>query len=236
MRKGPLVVTLSLSLMVGVALAPTVASAAGGHRGGIGGGTVSGGRPSGTHHHGFKGHHGHHHGFKGHHGSAHGFKGHHGFRPFFPWGVVTTWVPPFYYGSTAPSYYPPPAYYAPNYTPPAVYGPPAGASISVAPAPPTPGVVYYPNGRYEIRGDGITMPYTWVWIPNPPPPPSEPPATAPGSPGGPPGEQPTSGNGPPERHRQLYRWTDEQGVTHWTNRPDAVPTKDRTQAKHAPPS
>jgi hypothetical protein len=39
-------------------------------------------------------------------------------------------------------------------------------------------VVTYPEGRYELRGDGtVESPYYWVWIPtgatppNPPPPP-----------------------------------------------------------------
>ena len=42
-----------------------------------------------------------------------------------------------------------------------------------------PTVIQYPNGRYELHGDGIYAPYQWVWIPNvvplppaPPPPPS----------------------------------------------------------------
>jgi hypothetical protein len=26
-------------------------------------------------------------------------------------------------------------------------------------------VVQYPNGRYELRGDGIYVPYEWVWVP-----------------------------------------------------------------------
>ena len=33
-------------------------------------------------------------------------------------------------------------------------------------APPTPSVIHYPHGRYELRG------YDWVWIPNPPAPPA----------------------------------------------------------------
>ncbi|MFQ5792614.1 MAG: hypothetical protein ACE5JI_19250 [Acidobacteriota bacterium] len=37
--------------------------------------------------------------------------------------------------------------------------------------PPQPSVIYYPHGRYELRGDGVTTAYQWVWIPNPPPPP-----------------------------------------------------------------
>jgi Domain of unknown function (DUF4124) len=116
--------------------------------------------------------------------------------------------------------YPDYGYSAPgssDYAPPPVYGSPAGGSVSVAPAPPTPSVVQFPNGRYELRGDGISTPYTWVWISNPPQaPPAAPPA--------PPGEQ------------QFYRWTDEQGVVHLTNEPDAVPAKYRTQAKQTPPS
>jgi hypothetical protein len=263
MKKSPLVFAVSLSLIVGLALAPTAAFAGRGHGGRGGGGMISGGRSSGFQHngfhHGFKGHHGFHHGFKGHHGFNHGFKGHnafnhgfkghrgfnhgfkghhgfhhgfkgrHGFRPFFPWGVVTVWAPPLYYGyGYGAPYYPPPAYYAPDYAPPPVYGPPAGGSVS--PVPPTSSVVQFPNGRYELRGDGITTPYTWVWIPNPPPaPPAAPPA--------PPEEQPTSANGSPARHiQQFYRWTDEQGVLHLTNQPDAVPTKYRTQANQTPPS
>jgi hypothetical protein len=31
-------------------------------------------------------------------------------------------------------------------------------------------VVQYAHGRYELRGDGLNVPYAWVWIPNAPPP------------------------------------------------------------------
>ena len=38
-------------------------------------------------------------------------------------------------------------------------------------------VVTYPEGRYELRGDGSTTnPYVWVWIPSGAVPPSPPPA------------------------------------------------------------
>jgi hypothetical protein len=236
--------------MVGIALAPTVALAGGGHGGRGGGGIASGGRQSGSPHQGFRGHHGFSQGFRGHHGFNQGFKGHgfnqgfkgghrfHGFKgpgfwPFFPWGAaVTVWAPPLYYGYAAPAYYPPPpVYYAPAYSPPAVYGPPASGNISVAPSR---GVVQYPNGRYELSGDGITTPYSWLWIPNPPPPPPPPPAAPPAPPGASPGEQPTSSNGSPAHHNRLYRWSDEQGVVHWTNRLEAVPTKYRMQPSHPP--
>ena len=38
-----------------------------------------------------------------------------------------------------------------------------------------PTVINYPHGRYELRGDGVSTAYQWVWIPNPPPPPAAPP-------------------------------------------------------------
>ncbi len=89
--------------------------------------------------------------------------------------------------------------------------PPTTGTVAVAPAPPPmPTVIQYPTGRYELRGDGVTTPYVWVWIPNPPsapPPPPTPP--------------------PPARDSQLYRWTDEQGAVHWTDRWDAVPEQYR---------
>src|SRR5258708_6454042 len=69
---------------------------------------------------------------------------------------------------------------APAYDP-AVYGPGVGGTLALAsPAPPTPSVIQYPTGRWELRGDGLTIPYRWVWIPNPP--------TAPPSPTSPSGE------------------------------------------------
>ncbi len=61
---------------------------------------------------------------------------------------------------------------------------------------PTATVVRYPNGRYELRGDGASVPYYWVWVPYqlaaaPPPPPipsgAIPPTTLPAPPPPPPG-------------------------------------------------
>ena len=54
-------------------------------------------------------------------------------------------------------------------------------TVVVAPSA-TNRVVTYPEGRYELRGDGtVGSPYYWVWIPagavsvpNPPPPPRTP--------------------------------------------------------------
>jgi hypothetical protein len=107
-----------------------------------------------------------------------------------------------------------------GYAPPVVYTQPVTTPIPPAPPPPpAPSVIQYENGRYELRGDGMTTPYTWVWIPNPPPPP--PPAPP----------APRVADSPPSRPSQLYRWTDEQGVVHLTDRLDSVPRQYRAQAK-----
>jgi hypothetical protein len=80
--------------------------------------------------------------------------------------------PPAVYSAPAPVVYSQPA---PVYaTRPVTYAsPPAGP-------PPPPRVqreVVYPHGRYELYGDGRSMPYQWVWVANTtPPPPPEPPA------------------------------------------------------------
>ncbi len=158
--------------------------------------------------------------FHSHSFDRHGF-GHH---RFFPGHVVTFGVvvaPPVIVYSSPPVFYAPPAYYAPPavaYSP-AVYSQPP-------PPPPRPRVVEYPTGRYELRGDGVTTPYMWVWIPNPPPPPAAPPP-----PPAPPTEAPTSSDRLPARRTQTYHWTDEQGVVHWTDRFEAIPQRYRQEAK-----
>jgi hypothetical protein len=164
------------------------------------------------------------------------FSGHRRFRsfPFVaispPIGLYAPWPP---FGGYSPLYGPPyygPIYYNPSaaYGSPAPYTAPAVDTVSIVPpSPPMPDVVEYSKGRYELRGDGIATPYTWVWIPNPPPPPS-------------PAAQPAvSGAGATQAERgpgRLYRWTDEQGVVHLTNLWQAVPRQYRSQAKHSQPS
>jgi hypothetical protein len=120
--------------------------------------------------------------------------------------------------------YPPAA--SPSYPPAPSYGsmPPA------PPAPPQPAVVEYSTGRYELRGDGTSMPYTWVWIPNPPaaPPEVEPdpaPQYAPAPRSVPP---PRASADRAPRKSQLYRWVDAQGVVHLTDNPENVPEGQRT--------
>lgn len=78
-----------------------------------------------------------------------------GDRPLVPFGS----------GFPAVVYAPPPAYYdAPTYYDPSGGGPMVGEPASLS----APGVIQYSTGRYELRGDGITTAYVWVWVPNPP--------------------------------------------------------------------
>ena len=161
-------------------------------------------------------------------------------RSFFPFGIVATapgflYASPAYYPSSAydPSpYYDPSSYSAPvGYGPPVSYAPTPSPTVAPAPAPPTPNVVEFSTGRYELRGDGVSTPYTWVWVPNPP---SSPPPAAPTAP--PSGDPRSSSKQTPARVGHLYSWTDAQGVVYWTDRLDAVPEQYRSRAKQTTPS
>lgn len=134
--------------------------------------------------------------------------------PEVPYGA------PAYDGNAAFFYAPAPAYDAP-----VTYGAPVTPGVESMPS-----VIEYPTGRYELRGDGISTPHTWVWIPNPPPaPPIEPPVT-PALPPPPSGRTVSA----PARHSTIYRWTDEQGVVHFTDNSETVPPEYRSQAKQPP--
>ena len=218
MRRAFVVIVL-LELVAILSTTAGVAAEPGAH--GRSGGARSGG------HRGFHSH-GHGHGHSLHHRgpSFHkdGFGRHRSFpRHFRSPGIViasplVVYAPPLL--EAPPPYYRAPVYAPPVHAPLAVY-----SSLAIAqPAPPAPPrVVEYATGRYELRGDGIATPYTWVWIPNPPSappaPPAAPPAAAPDAP-------PTSRETLPARE-QVYQWTDEQGVAHWTNRVDRVPRRYR---------
>ena len=234
LRKGPMVATVIL-VLAGMLAVPAAALAQRNNGGGMGGGRGSGnGRSGASQQWSGRGHGGH--GFKGHHNHF----GHRPFfRPFVPFAFATApavvYAAPYY---APPAYYdPPPAYYPPPPTydspPPTYYRPPRGGGLTVAPMET---VIQHAHGRYELRGDGVSVPYRWVWIPNPPPPPAVPP---------PPAEPPAApssngGNGSNGHHAprqsQLYRWTDAAGVVHWTDRLDAVPEQYRAQAKQPRPS
>jgi hypothetical protein len=114
----------------------------------------------------------------------------------------------------------------PVYAPPPAYAAPPAASV--------PRVVEFPTGRYELRGDGVYSPYAWVWIPNPPaaPPPPPPPSAPPGSPAAAPDPRPRPA---PSRTASLYRWTDERGVTTWTDSLEKVPARYREHARALAP-
>jgi Domain of unknown function (DUF4124) len=134
---------------------------------------------------------------------------------------------PFYYGSTLgdPLLYDTSAYApAPVYAAPPVYVPVVVpvASSALPAAPARPSMIEFPEGRYELRGDGVSAPYTWVWIPNPP---AAPPAYS-SSP-----TAPSFGDRSPVRRSQLYRWVDEQGVMHLTDNAETVPEQFRKEAK-----
>jgi len=116
---------------------------------------------------------------------------------------------------------------APVYTPPPLYAPPVYYAPPPAYPPSMPRVVEFPTGRYELRGDGVTSPYGWVWVPNPPAAPPPPPAPA-----APPAEAPGAGASrrAPAQPAVIYRWTDEDGVTTWTDSLEKVPARFRAEA------
>lgn len=91
--------------------------------------------------------------------------------------------------------------------------------IWVPAPPPPPTVIPYPSGRYELRG-----PSRWEWIPNPAASPPAAPAVAPAS------SRTLEPAGATRSQSGLYRWTDEDGVTHWTQGLQAVPERYRPQA------
>ncbi len=106
-------------------------------------------------------------------------------------------------------------------------GPFAGSPfVATAAVPPIAPLVEYAEGWYQLHGDGVTTPYRWIWIPRPPAPPvsAAPPATA----AAPPANPEPARTGP--RIGDAYQWTDEQGITSWTNRPDRIPPRFRDQA------
>ena len=110
-------------------------------------------------------------------GSHHGF--HHGgfhrgccFGPAFVGGVFVgsvlayPYYPYYYY-----PYYSYPVYPEPAYTP-APAGQPQ-TQLSVAPS--VQREVCFVHGCYHLQGDGVSVPYSWVWVPAAPAPPSGPP-------------------------------------------------------------
>src|SRR5947207_3542148 len=172
--------------------------------------------------HGFRG------GGHGFHGGGRGFHHFHN-RPFGSRLVVVSPFASFAFYSAPPiddsspmaypapppvAYAAPPAYgLSPAYAaPPPAYAPPLSQDVQ-----PIEREAVFPTGRYVLRGDGVNVPYTWVWIPNPP--------TAP------PGGAPSSSMA---GERTVYAWTDANGVTTWTDRLSKVPPEHRANARREP--
>ena len=59
-------------------------------------------------------------------------------------------------------------------------------------AAPTVTVVNYPTGQYQLRGDGVTVPYYWAWAPRRTPATAPPPPAVPAAP-----DMPPAGSPPP---------------------------------------
>lgn len=141
-------------------------------------------------------------------------------------GVIYV-APPLDYGVDATAAAP--IYDVPDqYSSPVLYTQPM-ATAAIAPAPPPPPtVVEYATGRYELRGDGVTVPYTWQWVANVPPPPPPPPAAPPAPVAAPPAEK------KPARQAHLYRWVDDQNVVYWTDNLESIPEEYRARVKQMP--
>jgi hypothetical protein len=113
------------------------------------------------------------------------------------------------------------------YVSPTVNVTPSAAAPAAVAAPAPPSVVEYPTGRYELRGDGVAMPYSWVWIPNPPAAPPVAPA---------PPEEPRAPAATVTAARSpVYRFTDDDGTVVWTNQVERVPGPLREQAQQGRP-
>jgi hypothetical protein len=154
-----------------------------------------------------------------------GVKQHHGFRDhsFTPFVGVPGFV-----GGTSVVVTAPPLTQIVEASPVIYAAPPMAAAVApvALPAPatlPMTTLIDHPNGWYQLRGDGATNPYRWVWIPKPPGEP-EPSATGGDAPAKPAEAQARDNRG------AAYHWTDDRGVTTWTNKLERVPKRFRDQA------
>jgi hypothetical protein len=233
---------IGLALMVGLCLALAAPASAG--RGGMGGGGFGGG--------GFSGVRG---GFQSggfHSGGFHREGGFHGNRcctngVFVSGFAFGSFPAPVYYGYPASSY---PLYLDPIYSySPSIQSLTPQLDISAS----IPREVCFISGCYRLQGDGVNVAFQWIWVPSPPPPPSvipypngryelrgpsrwewvpNPSAGPPPAPTAPPAALRTPEPGAAAVSQSgLYRWTDDNGVTHWTQGVDAVPERYRPKAR-----
>jgi len=172
---------------------------------------------------------------------------------FFTGFAFGSFPAPFYY--PYPDYWYPPYPYMPYpYTP---YVPDVDVSLPVVQASPfrdlsasMPRESCFPSGCYRLHGDGVTVPYQWVWVPAPPPPPAVIPYPTgryelrgpsrwewvPNNASGsssmlPASSKTTDTNSANLSTRGLYHWTDESGVTHWTQGVEGVPERYRPKGR-----
>jgi hypothetical protein len=174
--------------------------------------------------------------------------------------VNSTFFTGFVFGSfPAPYYtYPYPYYWDAPY--PYQYAPQLDVSLPTVQSqsqldvgPSIPREACYVNGCYRLQGDGVTAAYQWIWVPAPPPPPAVIPYPTgryelrgpsrwewvPNSSSDlsltPAAATPPSKKGEPSpagvTFHGLFRWTDENGVTHWTQGLDAVPEQYRPKVR-----
>jgi len=155
---------------------------------------------------------------------------------------------PFYYYPYPDNWYPPYPYMPYPYSP---YVPDLNVSLPVAQASPSMDVTAsmprescFASGCYFLQGDGVRVPYQWIWVPAPPPPPAVIPYPTgryelrgpsrwewvPNNASGPSSVAPASSRSVDLSVRGLYHWTDENGVTHWTQGLEGVPEKYRPKA------
>jgi hypothetical protein len=110
----------------------------------------------------------------GFHGGHGGFHHGSGFHRGCCWGgafvgglfVGSVFAYPYY----AYPYYPYPYAPYPLYSPGPAYPPQTQAYV----APSVRREVCYENGCYHLQGDGLTVAYSWIWVPAPPAPPRAP--------------------------------------------------------------
>ena len=121
--------------------------------------------------------------------------------------IVTTPAPPVVVDIS-------PVFYAPS----PAWGSGAEVALTAPASLPTQTLVDHGTGWYQLRGDGMTTPYTWVWIPK-----------APAAPA-PPTEPARLADSNRDPRAEAYHWTDDRGVTTWTNRLEKVPKRFRDQA------
>lgn len=142
---------------------------------------------------------------------------------YYGWPVGPLMVAPTYSAEPAPY----PVYAGPVYV--AVPTPAWEPQRQVYLAPPAPAEQCYAGGCYRLQGDGMSA-FRWVWFPAAPEaPPAPPAASAPVTQA--PDAQVPADPAPSRSNQSLFRWVDDQGITHWTNKRETVPEPYRARVE-----